>query len=157
MSASIHARGDLLGRDRVGLGYLLEGAVPAAELACPADTAERAPRQERDPVLRAVPQFSLAGPERRRELVLHAGQVAVTQDAAGDVYLLDAGVGDASQPDLPLVEQFLQSADRPAVLAAQRRIGRPSKRTSARMSAAPLTAIHHSGRPVSITLTMDSA
>ena len=34
------------------------------------------------PCSRAVPQFRLAGPERRRELVLHAGQVALAQDLA---------------------------------------------------------------------------
>jgi hypothetical protein len=59
-----------------------------------------------------VPQFSLVGPERGGELVLHAGEIPLTQDGAGQFDLLDAGVGDAGQPDLPGIEQFLERADR---------------------------------------------
>lgn len=61
--------------------------MPLAELAGPADTAKRAERKERDTVLGAMPEFGLTGPETGRELVLHAGQVAVAEHAAGNVDL----------------------------------------------------------------------
>jgi hypothetical protein len=104
-------QGDLLGRDAVGVGYLLDGGVPAAELAGPGDAAERAPGQEGDAELGAVPELGIAGPERGRELVLHAGQVRLAEDLTSDVDLLDGGVGDAGQPDLALVKQVLQRPD----------------------------------------------
>src|SRR5262245_27345687 len=75
-------------------------AKAARQLPGPADAAERAPRQERDARRRAVLQLALAGPERWGELVLHAGQVSLTQDRTGLLNLLDAGVGDTGQPDL---------------------------------------------------------
>src|SRR6202034_3995079 len=99
-------------RDAVGVRDLLDGRVLGAEVAGPADAAQRAPGQERDPQVRRVPQFGFAGPEGGRELVLDAGQVALTQDPPGSVDLVDGRVGDAGQPDLARVEQVLQRADR---------------------------------------------
>src|SRR6202044_3045310 len=104
-------QGDLLGRDSVGVGYLLERGVPGAKLVGAGDAAERAPGQEGDTQLGAVPELRLAGPERRRELVLRAGQVRLAEDVTRDVDLLDGGVGDAGQADLALVEQLLQRPD----------------------------------------------
>ena len=89
---------DLLRGHAVGVGDRLEGGMPGTERSGPAAPAERAPGQERDAQPRAVLQLALAGPERRRELVLHAGQAALAQDRAREVDLLDGRVGDPGQP-----------------------------------------------------------
>src|SRR5262249_13689425 len=109
--ASIQASVPRGGETRGG-GNLAEGRVPRAQVRGPPDAAERAPRQERDARRGAVLQLALAGPERGGELVLHAGQVSLAQDRAGQLDLLDAGVRDAGQPDLPRVEQFPDGAGR---------------------------------------------
>src|SRR5450759_4610025 len=95
----------------MGVRYLTEGGVPGAEIGSAADAAQRAPGQERDTVPGAVGELGLAAAEGRRELVLHAGQVALAEHPAGDVNLLDARVGDSGHPDLPRAEQLLQCAD----------------------------------------------
>jgi hypothetical protein len=120
------------------------------------------PQTRRSPQPRFYP-FSCVG---SRSVIARVGRnlsrICGEADAEGALDLDFRSFPVAPPPPGTRQDQPLQTAHGEpqmpsAVPVTQRRIGRPSKRTSARMSAAPLTAIHHPGRPVSITLTMDSA
>ena len=92
------------------VGDLTERGVPGPQVTGAGDATERAVGQEGNAEFGAVGEFVLAGAERGRQLILHAGQVLLAEDLAGDVDLVDARVGDAGQPDLALVEQLLYRA-----------------------------------------------
>src|SRR5688572_9775643 len=67
--------------------------------------AERAPREEGDPMFGTVAQLVDAAGVLGRELVLHAREVAVAEHQPGDLDLFDARVGDAHRADETLLLQ----------------------------------------------------
>ena len=86
-----------------------------------ANAAEGAVREERDAKLATVLQFALAGPERRGELVLHAGQIALAEDGAGQVDLSDVRVRNPNHEHLSGVQELLQDPN--WLLVADPRVG----------------------------------
>jgi hypothetical protein len=89
------------------LGRQFGGAVQGAA----GDAAQRAPRQEGEAQLGAEAELGVAVAYRGGVLVLDRDQ-SVAEDRAGPADLVGVRVGEADQPDLALVEELAQGADR---------------------------------------------